>query len=110
RWTIPANPIARLSLRLQSHLISLPHVHLAQLILFIKAKRYDWRPHEDNTRAFTKPSIIWQLGDEYERRGNSHRKQYWRCGHWWDRGLIQQLEDADNDLQGSASEVIRGYE
>ena len=45
-----------------------------------KGKHYDWRPHEDNCRAYTKPSIIWQLGDEYEKRGNSHRKQYWRCG------------------------------
>ena len=45
-----------------------------------KGKHYDWRPHEDNYRAYTKPSIIWQLGDEYGKRGNSHRKQYWRCG------------------------------
>ena len=40
-----------------------------------KGKHYDWRPHEDNARAFSKPSVIWQLGDEYERReiaiGNS---------------------------------------
>jgi hypothetical protein len=32
-----------------------------------KGKHYDWRPHEDNCRAYTKPSIIWKLGDEYEK-------------------------------------------
>jgi hypothetical protein len=32
-----------------------------------KGKYYDWGRHEDNYRAYTKPSIIWQLGDEYER-------------------------------------------
>jgi hypothetical protein len=41
-----------------------------------KGKHYDWRPHEDNCRAYTKPSIIWQLGNEYEKRGNSRRRQY----------------------------------
>ena len=25
-----------------------------------KGKHYDWRPHEDNARAFSKPSVIWQ--------------------------------------------------
>jgi len=46
-------------------------------VLF-KGKRFNWRPHEDNTRAFTKQSVIWQLGDEYIRDGD--RKQYWRYG------------------------------
>ena len=45
-------------------------------VLF-KGKHFHWRPHEDNTRAFTKSSIIWQLGDEYKRR-EGDRKQYWR--------------------------------
>ena len=42
--------------------------------LVYNGKRYDWRPYEDNARAFNKPSVIWQLGDEYERRGNGYRK------------------------------------
>jgi hypothetical protein len=44
-----------------------------------KGKHFDWRPHEDNTRAFAKTSVIWQLGDEYSTRGND-RNRYWRCG------------------------------
>ena len=40
--------------------------------LVYKGKHFDWRPHEDNARAFNKPSVIWQLGDKYKRRGNSH--------------------------------------
>ena len=47
-----------------------------------KGKSYDWWAHEDNCRAYTKPSIIWQLGDEK---------------NWWERGLIQQLQHADSD-------------
>jgi hypothetical protein len=47
--------------------------------ILYKGKHFDWRQHEDNTRAFVKASVIWELGDEYERRGQD-RKQYWRCG------------------------------
>jgi hypothetical protein len=36
-----------------------------------KGKEYLWRKHRDNTRAFSQPSIIWFVGDEYERTGNS---------------------------------------
>ena len=37
--------------------------------ILYKGKHFDWRQHEDNTRAFVKASVIWELGDEYERRG-----------------------------------------
>ena len=74
-----------------------------------KGKQYVWKAHEDNQRAFTKPSVIWQLGDEYEKVGSGYRRKYLCCGlctktneeiieasqylkDWWDRGLIQQLE------------------
>jgi hypothetical protein len=46
----------------------------------VKGKQYVWQQHEDNQRAFTKPSVIWQLGDEYEQMGSGYRKKYWRCG------------------------------
>jgi hypothetical protein len=36
-------------------------------------------PHEYNQRAFTKPSVIWQRGDEYKRIGG-YRTKYWLCG------------------------------
>jgi len=26
-----------------------------------------WKQHHDNERAFTRSSVIWQLGDEYEK-------------------------------------------
>src|SRR3954470_10891529 len=42
--------------------------------------RYSGKEHQDNTRAYSKASIIWQFGDEYERTINGHRKKYWRCG------------------------------
>jgi hypothetical protein len=45
-----------------------------------KGNQYIWKEHEDNERAFTKSSIIWRLGDEYERVGNNCLKKYWRCG------------------------------
>ena len=44
-----------------------------------KGKQYVWKAHEDNQRAFTKPSVIWQLGDEYEKIGSGYRRKYWRC-------------------------------
>src|ERR1700733_10193321 len=45
-----------------------------------KGKEYLWRKHRDNTRVFSQPSVIWFLGDEYERTGNSRQKRFWRCG------------------------------
>ena len=41
-----------------------------------KGKEYLWRKHRDNTRAFSQPSIIWFVGDEYERTGNSRQKRF----------------------------------
>src|SRR5271156_3617394 len=46
----------------------------------VKGTTYLWQQHPDNTRAFTKPSVIWLLGDEYERINNSQNKRFWRCG------------------------------
>jgi hypothetical protein len=46
----------------------------------VKGKQYVWKQHEDNQRAFTTPSVIWQLGDEYEKIGSGHRRKFWRCG------------------------------
>jgi hypothetical protein len=37
-----------------------------------KGKHYNWRPYKDNCRAYIKPSIIWQLNNEYKKRGNSY--------------------------------------
>ena len=48
--------------------------------LKVKGKQYVWKQHEDNQRAFTTPSVIWQLGDGYEKIGNGYRRKYWRCG------------------------------
>jgi hypothetical protein len=45
-----------------------------------KGKQYIRKQHDDNERAFTKSSTIWQLGDEYEKLGNGHQKKNWRCG------------------------------
>jgi hypothetical protein len=45
-----------------------------------KGKQYVWKAHEDNQRAFAKPSVIWQLGDEYEKVVSGYRRKYWRCG------------------------------
>jgi hypothetical protein len=45
-----------------------------------EGKRYVWKAYEDNQRAFTKPSIIWQLGDGYEKVDSGYRRKYWRCG------------------------------
>jgi hypothetical protein len=45
-----------------------------------KVKQCVWKAHEDNQRVFTKPSIIWQLGDEYEKVGSGYRRKYWRRG------------------------------
>ena len=101
----------------------------------MKGKQYVWEQHEDNQRAFTTPSVIWQLGDQYEKIGSGYQRKYWRCGlctntkmlamnvesfstkklitpernrlaeeiieaseclkNWWDRGLIQQLEEEE---------------
>jgi hypothetical protein len=36
-----------------------------------KGKQYLWRKYRDNTRAFSQSSVIWFLGDEYERTGNN---------------------------------------
>src|ERR1700733_1672995 len=55
-------------------LMFLPQVSLGSALFVHKGKHYDWRPHEDNCRAYTKPSIIWRLSDEYGKGGNSHRK------------------------------------
>jgi hypothetical protein len=46
----------------------------------LKDKQYVWKAHEDNQRVFTKPSVIWQLGDEYEKVGSGYRMKCWRCG------------------------------
>ena len=81
-----------------------------------------WKQHEDNQRAFTTPSVIWQLGDEYEKIGSgsmsaecervfsSTKKlitpernrlaeeiiEASEClKNWWGRGLIQQLEEEE---------------
>jgi hypothetical protein len=89
-----------------------------------EGKQYVWKAHEDNQRAFTKPSVIRQLGDEYEKVDSSYRRKYWRCGlrtkineiieaseclkNWWDRGLIQQHEEEEEEeeaIQG-ASEIV----
>jgi hypothetical protein len=48
--------------------------------LTYKGRQYMWKHHEDNYRAFTKPSIIWQFGDEYRRIGSGQGTRYWRCG------------------------------
>ena len=45
--------------------------------LTYKGKQYIWKHHEDNCRAFTKPSVIWQLGDEYRRTGSDQETRYW---------------------------------
>ena len=45
-----------------------------------KGNLYTRKEHQDNTRAYSKASIIWQFGDEYARTVNGHRKKYWRCG------------------------------
>lgn len=43
---------------------------------------YTRKDHEDQTRAYTKSSIIWQFGDEYEKGGEDGRPpvKTWRCG------------------------------
>jgi hypothetical protein len=45
-----------------------------------KGKTYQWQQHTDHTRAFCKPSVIWDLGDEYGRMENSRQRRFWRCG------------------------------
>jgi hypothetical protein len=83
----------------------LPQASLVLPILFTRAKHYDWRPHEDNYRAYTKPSIIWQFNDEYEKGVFSSIKKFITPERnrfmeevieaseclktWWERGLIQ---------------------
>lgn len=47
--------------------------------LTYKSKQYIWKHLEDNCRAFTKPSIIWQLRDECRRTGSNQGMRYWRC-------------------------------
>src|SRR5271156_1843990 len=32
-----------------------------------KGNQFTWKQHHDNERAFTRSSVIWQLGDEYEK-------------------------------------------
>lgn len=45
-----------------------------------KGNLYTRKEHQDNTRAYTKASIIWQFGDECARTVNGQQKKYWRCG------------------------------
>jgi hypothetical protein len=41
----------------------------------VLCKGYEYLRHP-GTRAASDPSIIWRVGEEYERKG----KRYWRCG------------------------------
>jgi hypothetical protein len=45
-----------------------------------KGKQYVRKAHEDDRRAFTKTSVIWQLGGEYGKTGSGYRRKYWRYG------------------------------
>ena len=48
--------------------------------LMHKGDLYTRKQHQDATRAFTKSSIIWKFGDEYEKGGNSRQRvKSWRC-------------------------------
>src|SRR5947209_19682317 len=47
--------------------------------LTYKGKQYIWKYHEDNCRAFTKPSVIWQLGDEYRGTGSDQETSCGLC-------------------------------
>lgn len=59
-----------------------------------KGNQYIWKEHEDNESAFTESSIIWRLGDEYERVGNNCLKKYRRCG----RAVGPQLANPGRNL------------
>jgi hypothetical protein len=48
--------------------------------LLASGKQYVRKAHEDNQRVFTKPSVIWRLGDKYEKVGSGYRRKYWLCG------------------------------
>ena len=65
---------------LRSTLPLLPPISEARRGSHIRGRQYMWKHHEDNYRAFTKPSIIWQFGDEYRRIGSGQGTRYWRCG------------------------------
>ena len=65
--------------RIRSPGISLRPINEARCRLYTKGNQYIWKEYEDNERAFTESSIIWRLGDEYERVGNNCLKKYWRC-------------------------------
>jgi hypothetical protein len=65
--------------------------------LMHKGNLYTRKEHQDNTRAYSKASIIWQFGDEYARTVNGQQKKYWRCG-LRDRTTI--LVMSDNSSSG----------
>jgi hypothetical protein len=72
-----------------------------------KGKLYVWKAHEDNQRAFTKPSVTWNLGDEYEKVSSGYRRKYWRYGLCTktkgDHRGIQVLEDLVGPWGNSAA-------
>jgi hypothetical protein len=65
--------------------------------LMHKGNLHTRKEHQDNTRAYSKASIIWQFGDEYARTVNGQQKKYWRCG-LCDRTTI--LVMSDNSSSG----------
>jgi hypothetical protein len=50
--------------------------------LTYKGTQYIWKHHHNNNgRASTMTSVLWQLRDEYKRIGSDQRtKKYWRYG------------------------------
>ena len=67
--------------------------------LTYKGKQYIWKHHEDNCRAFTKPSVIWQLGDEYRRTGSDQEVRYWRCGLCKTTTLLAMTDNSSTGLR-----------
>ena len=67
--------------------------------LTYKGKQYIWKHHEDNCRAFTKPSVIWQLGDEYRRADCDQGTRYWRCGLCKRTTLLAMTDNSSTGLR-----------
>lgn len=64
-----------------------------------KGNVYTRKKHQDNTRACSKASIIWEFGDEYERTVEGHQRKYWRCGLCKRTTLLVMTDNSSSGLR-----------
>ena len=90
---IPANQRLKPSFPdiFESPRTSLPHILVALPRFLYNGKRFDWRQHEDNTRAFSSTKKLITL--ERNRLAEDIIEASECLKNWWDHGLIRQQSD-----------------